>query len=87
MYAGRIAYLPDLSRWGKKNTAVEIGLNAGFSDDTDVNIGGGLLPHFRGERRLAGGDIRLTSGDLLLAGEIFYMELSSLKFESFISLD
>lgn len=75
MYAGRLAYLPDLTKWGKKNTNVEIGLNAGFSDDSDVNIGGGLFPNFHGERRLAGGDIRLTSGDLLLAGEIIYLEL------------
>lgn len=72
MYVGRLTFLPVISSERRPGDKLEIGLNAAFSEDNNVSIGGGP---FRGKRTLGGADVRLNVDKLLLSGEAIFGKL------------
>ncbi len=70
MYVGRLLLLSKLLNQGAIKGQWELGVNAAFSDDHQVQIGNGALPLFDGKRTLWGVDGRLMYEDWLFSGEV-----------------
>ena len=75
LYAGRIAFLPQVFHDVPDNYQLELGVNAAFSTDSTVSIVDGLLPGYSGDRLVLGADMRLNVNRVLLAGEYIRAKL------------
>ncbi len=77
LFVGRVIFFPLIRK--EDAGLLEIGFNAGASDDSNVNLGSGFIPDFSGKRYLIGGDFRYTNARMLFSGEMIY---SGLEFDS-----
>ena len=74
LWVGRVTVAPEALRGPEEGDRLEIGINAGLSDDESAAIGD-LVTAFDGERTLFGADARFTRGPLLLSGELIAARL------------
>ena len=74
MYVGRVTFFSLASSTSVPSRHLEIGLNAAHSKDKDAVVAG---RNFEGKRFLLGGDVRFTSGQVLLSSEAIYGHLQS----------
>ncbi len=74
LYVARANGQWPLTTSGDTPASLELGLNAAYSNDDAVNIGG-VITSFTGNRAVFGGDARLVHGRLLVAAEALVMSL------------
>lgn len=79
LYAGRIGFSSIFKPLNNDNNRFEIGINAASSNDKNINLGRGLLPHFEGNRELVGGDFRIIINGFLFSGDLIYANLNPIE--------
>jgi hypothetical protein len=79
LWAGRILWVPEALRDVERGDRLEVGLNAAWSDDRNVDLVASMVPEFAGERRLLGGDFRLARAGWLMSGEMIVGRLDPVE--------